>query len=398
MSPEIRPFKPLRFKDKRSESFSPPFDTISRELEERLKSCRHNITHLTLPDSGGPEEARSKLDAWLNEQILVTEDEDSIIVLEQKFNFEGKERTRIGTISLVRINPDDGSIKPHEKTFESSVMGRVSIMSKLQSQLEPIFLTVDSDSLEALLAEAVSGLEPDLTYTDHEGTVHNAYTIKEEAKIDSVQKSLDSRPLLVADGHHRLEATRRLSRENNGEKGDFWNYVMAYITPLKDDGLVIAGIHRLLKKNLKLDQVRPVAEEFFELIETDQAGNSQNIVIYDGKYTELIPREEEISKFFGSESKGRKVHAEILNDIFFRAVLKLEDKDLEYGVSYMHDAQEAKKIVDSGEAGLVAIMPKWKKDDFLSAIANGKFLPQKSTFFFPKVPSGIAINAYLEGQ
>jgi len=395
MCPEVRPFKPLKFKDNRTSSLSPPFDTISGEQEMRLKSNPYNITHLTLPDEGGPEEARNKLDQWLESNVLVPEDQDSVIVVKQKFSFENNEMTRLGIISLVRINPDDGSIKPHEKTFESSVNGRVSIMSRLRSQLEPIFLTVDCDTMEPILEDAIDVQQPDLTYSDDEGTVHNIYTVRDQSRIAKLQSALSSKTFLVADGHHRLEATRRLSSESEGGQREFWNYVMAYITPIKEQGLVIAGIHRLVKKSMKLGQFAVEASKFFELNETSYPKDSKHMVVYDGKYTELVPKEEEIRNELGISGEEPLVHAEMLNDIFFARTLNLSPHDLEYSVSYIHDVEEARKEVDSGKAGMVVIMPKWSKEEFLRAISNGKHLPQKSTYFFPKVLSGIAINAYL---
>lgn len=395
MCAEVRPFRPLKFMENRTASLSPPFDTISKEQEARLKSNPHNITYLTLPDEGGPEGARNKLDQWLGENVLSPEKEDSIIVVEQKFRFEGNEMKRLGIISLVRINPDDGSIKPHEKTFESAVGGRVSIMSRLQSQLEPIFLTVDCHSLEALLSGGISSLEPDIKHTDEEGTEHRVYTIKDTQHIEKIQEVLSHKTFLVADGHHRLEATRRLSKQSNGSNQDFWNYVMAYITPIKEEGLVIAGIHRLVRKDLKLDQFREEAGKYFDLRDVEGAINTGNMYIYDGEYTELVPKEKEIASAIGRDISETLVHAEILNEILFGAVMKLTDEDLEYRVSYLHDLSDAKKQVDNGEAGMVILMPKWDKDEFLRIISDGRSLPQKSTYFFPKVPSGIAINAYL---
>lgn len=393
MCADVRPFKPFVFEKDNVHCLSPPFDTISKEEERTLKNHPYNITHLTLPDGKSEDVMNSKFRNWLRDEILLQEETDSLMVIKQDFNFGGESFTRYGLIGLVRINPNDGSIKPHEKTFESSVMGRVDIMSKLRSQLEPIFLTADSQGLTPLLKEALEGNDPFVAHTDSDGTVTEVFRIGQTEKMHDIREALSTNSLLVADGHHRLEATRRLSQISPDEDKNFWSYVMAYITPLNEEGLIIAGIHRVLKKNIKLSECKEEAGRYFDLKKIENLKDTTNMIAYDGEYHELIPKEAEIRKAMEINNDEPLVTADVLNRILFSKVLKLTEDDLEFKISYLHDAGLATREIDEDRAGITLIMPRWDKNEFFQVIADGKFLPQKSTYFYPKVPSGIAIHS-----
>ena len=387
---DLRPFRPYIYRDAISRAVSPPFDTISPELAEELKKNPTNITHITLPGPGS--EAPSKiLSRWIEEGVIGRIEKDAFLGIIQEFRNAGSSLQRIGIIGLVNIFPDDGNVRPHEQTFERPILARMAIMEDLGAQPEPIFLLASSNRFEKSLTRAISESRQVFDFEQPIGVVNRVVLIDSDEHVTEISKALEGESAIVADGHHRLEATRRLAalHPNN----PFWSMCMSYITSVHDSGLLISGIHRVVRKKVDLQEHRQEIEKYFKLEEVASFNGEESMVIFDGssKYLRMVPRE--IPEAIRGKFRSNIVpYPYVLIEIFFKQCLGFGDEDLSDRVEYQHDIYQAIRSVEEGTASFVVIMPPWNKNTFIQMIMGGDLLPQKSTYFYPKIPSGIAID------
>lgn len=379
----IRPFNPYIFADNIVNVISPPFDSISEELESRLKQSEHNITHLTLPEThADPGEI---LDRWISEGVLQRLPGSQYVILDQTYS-TGESCRLTGIVALANIFPDDGSIRPHEKTFPRPISERIRIMKAASAQLEPVYLFVDSSGLESMLRSIISDREPGMEFVDLSG-VHNRVYFCNDAEAGGVADLLAGIPAVVADGHHRTAASRELAIRTSGEEKEFWSWIMAYIVPLNSSGLKISGIHRYVDTT-GLKNSMPGWRS--SLIETrDGRTDSRLLAVYDGEWHTVSPSSETCSE--NADACLSPVHT--LNSLILESGFGFTDCDFQDRVSYTHSEEEAVRKVDAGLANFAAVIPDWDKNSLMGLILNRGYLPQKSTYFYPKPPSGMFINA-----
>lgn len=385
----LKPFRPLCYSRDYENVTSPPFDSISRELENQLKLCEFNIVHLTLPEKG-LEEGKKLMLNWMRSGQMIKTDDDSILIIKQQFQFQGRLMTRYGIIGLVVINPDDGTVRLHERTFPERVFERVSVLQNIDAQLEPIFIAVDKPDLTSTLVDFTEHTEPNFSFTDTEYVQNLVYLVSGN-KIKELMQSLRKCHAMVADGHHRLEASRSLSMKEVGNKERFWSSVMAYITDVNSESLLIGGIHRVVIDEIDNEQMINFLNESFGAT-TEPKGDATNVIEVYTKGKSLFvdaSSPKAIDYKFISP-----VHT--LNEIVMKGVRQMSNSRSELEIEYVHDPALAKKRVDSGEACVAFIMPPWNQELLFKLVNDQGVLPQKSTYFYPKVASGIAINQFEE--
>ena len=385
---KITQFRPFLFNTDINGVISPPFDAISQKQEKQLKSRKYNITHLTLPDTASIEEAMDTFASWKSQGILKRTDDPIIAIIDQSYVRNGQEKRLTGLMALVNIFPDDGHVKPHERIFPGPVEERVRIMGLLSAQLEPIYLAVESHGIEKLLRSMISSIDPDLNFTDHAGVGNRIYFIHDSGSVEKIANELMDKDAIVADGHHRLAATRKLAQSTAGYARSFWSNIMAYIVPLSSDGLMVAGIHRYVRSGRSFSDIvhEPGMEMTVSNMEKPDADAPLNV--YDGKWYGLEPKNCYCLKH--PEDCLSPVH--MLNGILFRDTLHFQEQDFRDRIRYTHDVEEAVFQVDEGNADFSVIMPEWDRDKLFSLIESYGVLPQKSTYFYPKISSGIALN------
>ena len=377
-------FKPYYFRDNIEKCVSPPFDSISGPVESELKSFPFNITHLTLPE--GESKGSVLISQWIDLGILKRNEEAGMILIRQQTVIRGSMLDRYGIISLVDINPEDGLVQPHEKTFPSKVSERVKVLKDADAQLEPIFLAVNNELFDQKLRSLSSKLQPWLKFTDTEG-------VKYEISFIPLNESQDISGILmkdvaiVADGHHRLAASKQIARSSNEVSSAFWSSIMAYTTSMNSDSLLVDGIHRVLKCKIEEDKLAKLKSVCRVLPEDATNLQEEDIIILSQGEKLAIDREKADRRELSAISDIHLLEGSLLRDI-----LGLSEEDLDKMIYYTHDLGECKRLVNSGQASMAFIMPPWKKDRLYSLILDIGYLPQKSTYFFPKVCSGIVMN------
>jgi uncharacterized protein (DUF1015 family) len=350
----VRPFRALRYAEPTAAVVAPPYDVISpAERGEYLARDPHNVVHLTLPDS--EDDAARVLAEWRRDGVLVEEDEPAMWALEQEFTGpDGVRRTRTGVVASLRVEPYDRRVVlPHERTHAGPKEGRLRLLRATRTQLEPIFLLHPGPTL--LRGEGEPALQ-----AEEGGVVTRLWRVTDTSAVEGAFRDAQ---LLIADGHHRYETAVAFREEGGGDS------MMVVLVGQDQDGLVIFPTHRVFEH----DPEHPVHayEEEVDSVEHGLARLAElprdhpAVVVYDGK-PYLVQRREP-------------------------GVLDVQfvDRLGHDGISYTPDAGEAVRRVDSGAAALAVLLRPPLIDEVRAVAERGEVLPQKSTYFYPKLLSGL---------
>jgi uncharacterized protein (DUF1015 family) len=345
----IRPFRALRYAERVAgpleELVAPPYDVISDEQRERLRArSPHNVVHLTLPDSEA--EAAGTLGDWRAAGVLVEEPEPAYWWLQQDYmGPDGVERRREGVVAALRLEPyENRVVLPHERTHAGPKEGRLRLLRATRTELEPIFLLWDGTI-------ALDGLdEPDLEA--EEGGVRSRLWRLGADFGDALTEELSDAQLLIADGHHRYE-TALAFHEEDGSDDSAW--LLAVIVPTDQDGVMIFPTHRVA------ESVNGVAGAPIEPPGTELPGP---VLYRSGRY-ELL--------------SGEGLDPEIVERL------------APHGVTYTPSAAEAVAAVDRGDAEAAFLLRPTRIEDVWAVARRGEVMPQKSTFFYPKLTSGLLL-------
>jgi len=335
---QVRPFRALRYSAAAGlieRLVAPPYDVISPEERERyLELDPHNVVHLTLPESEA--QAARDLSEWQQDGVLEREDEPAVWALSQAFTGpDGVPRTRNGLVVTVRLEPYESRvILPHERTHAGPKEARLRLLRATRTQLEPIFLLHDGDPVE------LPQREPDLV----------AGGDRLWRVADDPGEAFADAQLLIADGHHRYE-TALAFHEEEGSEASAW--MMVVLVSTQEQGLTIFPTHRIAAS---LNGVRgtPIGEPGPEL---------PGVVLYRGGGYELL--------------EGDGLDVEVVDAL------------APEGVSYTAERGEAVAAVDRGDAEAAFLLRPTRIEDVFTRAREGRVLPQKTTYFFPKLTSGL---------
>jgi uncharacterized protein (DUF1015 family) len=337
---EIRPFRALRYDEENAGPLdalvAPPYDVISDdERREYLARSPYNVVHLTLPDS--EERAARDLDDWRDSGVLARDDDPAFWALSQSYvGPDGVERTRNGYVVSLHIEPyDRGVVLPHERTHAGPKEGRLRLLRATRTQLEPIFLLHDGPRAEA----------PERT-PDIDVGGDRLWRVETGPDVGALQ-------LLIADGHHRYE-TALAFHDEDGTDASAW--MMVVLVSTSEPGLTIFPTHRVAQH---VDGIRgtPIDAPGDEL---------PGVVLYRAGRYELL------------EGDGLDV--------------ELVERLAPEGVTYTPSRADAVATVDAGNAEAAFLLRPTRIDDVFAVARRGDVMPQKSTYFFPKLTSGLLFH------
>jgi uncharacterized protein (DUF1015 family) len=398
---------------------SPPYDVIYPDLREKLAAGnKYNVVELDLPSGEGDAKyahAAELLDQWRAEGALITEDEPAIWMLRQEYTGpDGAKRTRQGIFCRVRVQEyGPGKIRPHERTHPGPKEDRLKLMHATRANLSPIFslFSDESGEFQRALAEAAED-EPFDACDDLDGSHNTLWRVGDAELIKAFTGALAERELLIADGHHRYETARVYAEQVGGEGAH--NYVLMFLCALQDPGMTVFATHRLIA-NSTTDQREAVSaalSENFEVTEIDLAevapADSDDTSICEFGYMDakserayrLKLKNQAIADAALAEMPEpyRNLDTAILESLLLKGALGMTDDDISHlnGLWYSSDASEAREFVTSGQYDMCFFLRPTPIRQIQEIAAAGVNMPPKSTYFYPKIPTGIVFNP-LEG-
>jgi uncharacterized protein (DUF1015 family) len=339
----VKPFRALRYDERQAGPLealvAPPYDVISAEERERYAArSPYNVVHLTLPDD--ESEAARTLAEWRREGVLAREEQPSLWWLAQDYTGpDGVARRRQGLVAALRVEPyETGVIRPHERTHAGPKEGRLRLLRALQTHVEPIFLLY-----EGALVTRPAG-EPEIA-VELDGVRSRLWRVAGEPPPELADASL-----LIADGHHRYETALAFHQEDGTEEGA---WLLAVIVPTEQEGLTIFPTHRIALRTTALPELQAEPSNGLPFAEVYTRAGTGFLVGEEGELdAELVAR-------YAPE------------------------------VRYTPSADEARAAVDAGEAEAAFLLRPPTVEQVAAVAAAGRTMPQKSTYFFPKLTSGL---------
>ena len=418
---DVQPLRTVRYEPSAAgpleDVIAPPYDVIDAVLRAELVArSPTNVGEIDLPEpppGGGDryEHAAATMRDWLERGVLVREDEPALWALRQDYSGpDGGERTRTGFLARVRVEEyGPGRIRPHERTHPGPKEDRLRLTRATRANLSPIFsLFADPGGTAAeALDPAVDG-EPFAGAADHEGTRHTLWRVTDPDRISALQAALAGAELLIADGHHRYETARVYAEEIGGE-GDH-RYVLMLLCSLSDPGLLVFPTHRLLT-GLKDDTSKQVAirdalRRDFEIEELGAPGELEPSA--DGRIAygymdsffkrpfRVTLKDQSIADraLAGMPEPYRRLDTAVLESLILRGALGMSEDDIAHlrGLDYSKNLEDAIHRVESGAADAGFFMRATPVEQVREVAEAGESMPPKSTYFYPKVPTGLVFN------
>jgi uncharacterized protein (DUF1015 family) len=395
---------------------APPYDVIDPEQRAELAArAPHNVVSIDLPEDpdGGDryEHAARLLDGWLDEDAVVRDDAPALWALVQDYTApDGRRLTRNGFFARVRVEDyGPGTIRPHERTHPGPKEDRLRLTRATRANLSPIFSLYSDPELRAWRALEPATQDPPFgEVTDADGTHNRLWRIADPAAIAAATAALADAELLIADGHHRYETARVYADEIGGE-GDH-RYVLMCLVALQDEGLTVFPTHRLvdgLKDTDKPETLAATLKANFDIepIETDDLVPGDD----DGAGIQIGYMDSHFQRAFRLTLKDqaladaalpdmpepyRRLDTAVLEAIVLEGPLGLSEDDISHfrGLGYARSFEEARQLVESGTYDAGFFMRAIPVGLIQEIAAAGVNMPPKSTYFFPKVPTGLLFN------
>jgi uncharacterized protein (DUF1015 family) len=414
--PEVLPLPALHYSlaavPSLSDVIAPPYDVIDAEQRQRLVArSPFNVVEIDLPEAPGGadpyEHAAETLEEWTLQGILVADREPALWALEQGYvGPDGERRRRRGILCRVGVTDyGAGRVRPHERTHPGPLEDRLRLTRATRHNLSPIFALHAGDAWRHL-APHVAGQDPWAEASGDDGTVNRVWRVGDPAARDAVSAELAGAELLIADGHHRYETARAYAEEVGG--GGPHRYTLMSLTSLEDSGLSVFGYHRVITGLDEAERQRRLLaaiNENFELSEVPLGDadpvHEEGVGIFGfvapGGMRALRLRLRDpgaVDEALGGRSDAyRRLDAAVLEALVLRGALGMgaEDTEGKRGIAYTASADEALAAASAGDAAAFLLRPT-PVDQVRAVAAAGETMPPKSTYFFPKLPTGIVFN------
>jgi len=433
---EVQPFRGLRYNVERtgdiSSLISPPYDIISPEEQQfYYRQSPYNVIRLELgeeqpfdsPENNKYTRAADTLKKWLEEGILFREPVPAFYIFEHRFIHQGVMKRRWGLTARVRLGSQSvGEARPHEVTLESRIGDRLNLLRSCRVNFSPILGMVRKGLLPLLLQ--LTRDNPDLSAVDHQGIAHNMWVIRDEKSLAEVSAWYAHKALYIADGHHRYETALAYQREQQAARShcsgsEAFNFVMMTLADAEDPGTIALPTHRLVRlpQPQSSAKLREELSLFFNVEDCDPSGGTlpERLKTWLGILEEqgkrgtamglyglnnqrlyvITPRQKTklqamLPSSYSQDWKDSDVT--LLHWIILRQIMGINTPQKEEEcLGYTLDEQEAINRVNSGEYQLAFLMNPVPIPKVLAVADAGDRMPPKSTYFYPKLPTGLVM-------
>lgn len=432
---EILPLTALRYEPDvvgpLQQLLAPPYDVIDDDLRAQLAArSPYNVVHVDLPRPGAPgadryAHAASLIDAWRRDGALVHDETPAIWALAQEYTApDGRELVRQGFLCRVRIEDPSagGRIRPHERTHPGPKQDRLQLTRATRANLSPIFSLYSDPGNTAwgALQPHVRTSRPFGEATGVDGTRSRLWRITEPSALETVIETVAASDLLIADGHHRYETARAYADEIGPHDGPH-RWTLMCLVALEDPGLVVFPTHRLvtglrddparqeaLAQAIQRDFVVQPLEDARELATRPNRGATDGdrvrIGYIDAHFQRpylLTLKDQAIADVALPDHAPpyRRLDTAVLEALLLKGALGMSDASIDRldGLAYARDLDDALARVRSGAADAAFVMGPTPIEHVREVAAAGEHMPPKSTFFVPKVPTGLVLNPLADG-
>ncbi|HBG28412.1 MAG: hypothetical protein A2Y10_11060 [Planctomycetes bacterium GWF2_41_51] len=428
---EIKGFKAYRFNSDvvgdSGKCIAPPYDVINPAQQNNLyQQNQHNIVRVILGKKELTDNDKNNqytraadfLNDWIKKNALKQDDKETIYAYVQEFEIAGKKYQRSGFIALSKLAQFGSGVQPHEKTLDGPKADRLKLTMATAAQFELVFMLYDdsqviADNIIKKAAQKKSLIE----FVDDDGVKHQLFAIDSPEEIGQIQKMMAQKEGLIADGHHRYETALNyynLTKNPNAQ------WLMIAFVNMHNEGLVVLPTHRLvgnlmnyntdeliknLQQNFKVTQFeykegKNKAKSLMQKRMAKAFEQGENAFgIYDGKsFYYIMLKNKNALDSLPMSTASKSLDVVVLHKLILEGILGIGDEALagESNIEYIKDigeaVDEAIAKVDSGEMQVLFFMNPTKVQQVRAVAAENEKMPQKSTFFYPKIFSGLTIN------
>lgn len=402
---KIIPFKGIYYNPEKvigDDVIAPPYDVITPEQKELLyEKSPYNIIRIDFgKEMPGDDEKENKyvrakrfLEQWLQQKILIRDEKESFYAYESEYFVYGVKKSFRGIIALVKLEELGRGIYPHEATHSKPKTDRLNLMRACKANISPIYSLYKSE--ERITSKIISDIKKDplISAHDFDGAVHRIYRISDDLAINSILKELSDKPIFIADGHHRYEVALEYKREM-GEGP--WSYVMMFLANMLDEGITILPTHRMIK-GIKKEEVLSRLENDFDIESCGIDCDIRKRLFLEGKNTFglYLGNNEKwyILRYKGTDLRDvdiplRNLDVVILHELIIKRDLGITD------VAYEMDIERSLKMVRKGDFDGVFFLNPTQIEDVENVALAGLRMPPKSTYFYPKLLTGLVINKF----
>ena len=421
---EIRPFQALRYHQERAGDIAslacPPYDIISpAQREELLARNPYNVVRLELPQGEDPYgEAGRTLEQWLKDGVLTTDMDPGLYLYEEEFLTQvdhGEQKKLRGLLCRVRLEDfANGVVLPHEETLSKAKEDRFQLMRATHCNFSPIYSLYRDEAhvTRQRMDNLAAACPPRYEFSDGLVT-HRLWVVNDQAAIAALQEDFAGRKLYIADGHHRYETALRYRdacrAENRYEPGA--DYVMMMLADMGDPGLVVFPTHRLVRDlpGFSEESLLAACGEYFEV--SPQPGQAESQAALDRLYQEgkhafalyagagwtvLTLKDPAVMDRLlpGLSQASRRLDVTILHTLVLERLLGIDKENManQRNLTYTRDAAEAAASVEKGESCACFLLNPTRVEEIGQVAAAGEKMPQKSTYFYPKLITGLVMN------
>ena len=421
----IKPFRGMRYNTLKAGAISklccPPYDIISEQQRfDYISENEYNIIRLELPKDGSDPYATAAdiLKMWKDKGILINEEKPAIYIYEEEFSAYNTRKSIKGIIARVKLEEfSKGIILPHEFTLSKAKEDRMNLMKATNCNFSQIYaLYMDRNHTTLATIDQQSGCAPELEFTDNDNVTHRLWIVTDSNIISKLISDFANKKLYIADGHHRYETAlnyRNYCRNNGISKvGDAQDYQMIYLVDMEHPGLVVFPTHRLVRNlsDFNKEKVLDGCRNYFDVTEKHGTSDMESELaelykkgkkafgFYCGnnKWYLLVLNNTEIMKDMLPQMSraSQQLDVTVLHTLILEKIFGIDRENManQINLTYTKFFSEAISAVDSGDFQCSFVLNPTRVTEIRDVAAAGEKMPQKSTYFYPKMITGMVMN------